>query len=107
MSGMNSKVTSIISCIGIPGLIIAAIIYSIGNDKGSKYYLIQSLNATICGIAALLASGLVGAVLGSIASLCGAVASIYCFVLFVQILISAINQSKPRIYGLLPVVQTY
>lgn len=106
---MNSKVTSIISCLGIPGLIIAAIIYCIGDDKSSKYYLIQSLNAAICGTAAGLASGLVGAILGGgfIASICGAVSSIYGFVLFVQILISAINQSRPKILGLIAVVQNY
>ncbi|MBP3708065.1 MAG: hypothetical protein J6J36_05610 [Clostridia bacterium] len=106
---MNSKMTSIISCLGIPGLIIAAIIYSMGKDKSSKYYLIQSLNATICGIAAGLASGLVGAIFngGFIASICGAVSSIYVFALFVQILISAINQSRPQIFGLMPVVQNY
>lgn len=102
-----SKVTSIVSCFGIPGLIIAAIMYCVGDEKASKYYLIQSLNATICGLAAELAAGLIGAIFGGgyIAGVCGALASIYGFALFVQILVSAIKQSKPEVYGMVPVIQ--
>lgn len=103
---MNSKMTSIISCLGIPGLIVAAFIYNIGDDKSSKYYLIQSLNAVICSLTAREVLGLAGAISGGgfSAWVCGVLASIYGFALFVQILISAIKQSRPQILGLVPVV---
>ena len=97
---MGTRPTAIVSCFGLIGILIALIAGEKSNE--AKYFIRQSANATICTILVSTIVGVVSAILGNgiFSTLLTILSIIYGVIIFIEILISAINLDKRKIWGI-------
>lgn len=97
---MGTRPTAIVSCFGLIGILIALIAGEKSNE--AKYFIRQSANATICTILVSTIVGVASAILGNgiFSTLLTILSNIYGVIIFIEILISAINLDKRKIWGI-------
>ena len=97
---MGTKPTAIVSCFGLLGIVIALLAGDKSNE--AKYYIKQSANATICTIIVNVIVGVLSAIFegGILSTLLTIAANLYAVIIYIEILISAINLDKKEIWGI-------
>ena len=90
---MGTKPTAVVSCFGIIGIIIALLCGDKSNE--ARYYIRQSVNA-------LISSVIVSAIVGFLCAFIGGniLSSLYGLIIFIEILVSAINLDKREVWGI-------
>lgn len=97
---MGTKPTAVVSCFGIIGIIIALLCGDKSNE--ARYYIRQSVNALISSVIVSAIVGFLCAFIGGniFSTILNILSSLYGLIIFIEILVSAINLDKREVWGI-------